>query len=449
MKLGKKRITISTIGVFIISVLFLIVASSAYADQIEIKWWDWETNPLGAKRVVFERAFEEYVIENPEIRIVAEHIPRANYHEKIVAGIAAGTGAIIAMISPDYRARYLSKDLVLIDPLPESLFPYEKLEQEYEQIEFFKWDDGKYYQISGGWDAHVMYYNRKIFDEKGVPLPTKWDEKPVSWEEFITLARKVTEVDANGDIVTAAMCDFDKEKFPLTLLYQFGGSLTIDNASKSNINTEAGLKTVELIDDLYDKYKLITPQVWDDGWDVFVNGRAAVKISEGWATDYLGNEENAALEMEVGPVPFLGKAGEPSIPEFYMGLLFPPSSPVIFSNFPEEEKIEAWKFIKFLYEEGYITDLALTYNQLPSRKADQWLLEEREFTYETTQVLKKYVPFGVTLINYPFAITETIKFMVEEICITGVEPAVALEKADKEVSRLLSEGEVWGIKDIR
>lgn len=448
MKLRRNKVAMSIAGFFVTLALFLTAVNIGYAKKIEVKWWDWETNPQGVKRIVFERAFEEYGKKHPEVRFVAEHFAGDVYWQKMLAAVAAGTGPVIAMIEPDYLVDYLTPT-PLLDPYPESLFPYDQLEQEYERMEQFKWVDGKYYLVSAGWDAPVMFYNKKIFDEKGISLPTNWIDLPCSWEEFITLAKKVTEIDSKGNIEQAGMADIWTEHFFLNLLYQFGGSLTKDNASKPNINTEAGLKALKLIGEMYLKHKIVVPTGWDASWDDFVNGRAAISPEYSWATDYLGDENNVAVDMCVGPRPFLGKPEESSVPKFYYGLLQPPSTPAVFRVWPEETKHAAWKFIKFLFDEGYMAEFAFRYNMLPIRKADQKLIEEWGFKYKTTDILRKYVPHSLTLFTYPDPILEVLVTMTEEVSIGEVEPAVALERANKQIGEILTEKEVWGIKDIR
>lgn len=448
MKFRGNKIAMSVTGLFISSLLFLTIVNIGYAKTIEIKWWDWETNPQGVKRIVFERAFEEYGQKNPEVRFVAEHFPGDAYWQKMLAAVAAGTGPVIAMIEPDYLVDYLTP-IPLLDPYPEDLFPYDQLEQDYERMEQFKWVDGKYYLISAGWDAPVMFYNRKIFDEKGISLPTDWTKLPCSWEEFITLTKKVTEIDSKGNIERAGMADVWTEHFFLSLLYQFGGSLTKDNASKPNLDTEAGLEALKLIRDMYLEHKIVLPTGYDGSWDDFVNGRVATRPDYSWATDYLGDEENVAVDMCVGPQPFLGKPGEPSVPEVYYGLLLPPSAPAVFNVWPEETRYAAWKFVKFLFDEGFMAELAFRYNMLPTRKADQKLIEKWGFKYKTTDVLRKYVPHSLTLFGYPAPILEVLVNMTEEVSIGEAEPAVALRRANEQIEEILVEKEEWGIKDIR
>ena len=53
----------------------------------------------------------------------------------------------------------------------------------------------------------IIYYNKKIFDEAGVPYPpTKWTEA-WTWDEFVNVAKKLTK-DKNGN--NALSPNFDK-----------------------------------------------------------------------------------------------------------------------------------------------------------------------------------------------------------------------------------------------
>ncbi len=61
---------------------------------------------------------------------------------------------------------------------------------------------GRLYSLPTAVSIYASFYNVDLFDKAGVnPLPTNWASNSLNWDEWVSLAKKLT-VDVNGDGVT-------------------------------------------------------------------------------------------------------------------------------------------------------------------------------------------------------------------------------------------------------
>ncbi|EFM10057.1 extracellular solute-binding protein family 1 [Paenibacillus curdlanolyticus YK9] len=172
--------------------------------------------------------------------------------------------------------------------------------------------DGKIYGVPV--DAYVMTItlNKKIFEEKGVPLPPlDW-----TWDELIDAAKKVNDP-AKGIAGFIPMGKGNEAGWNWTnFLYAAGGDLqtVVDGKVTAAFNSEAGLKALELYKNLKDADVL--PKNWalgyGDALNLFNQGRGAMVMCGS------GNAADAAIntgginkdDIVVYPIPSLTKGGK-------------------------------------------------------------------------------------------------------------------------------------------
>ncbi|MDZ7304256.1 MAG: extracellular solute-binding protein, partial [candidate division KSB1 bacterium] len=81
---------------------------------------------------------------------------------------------------------------------------------------------GRIYGIPIGYTPMVVYYNRRLFREAGVPYPdTSW-----TWDDFLQIALRLTQKDASGRIKQYG-CMISMAGY--TFVYQFGGNFFDEN----------------------------------------------------------------------------------------------------------------------------------------------------------------------------------------------------------------------------
>lgn len=172
--------------------------------------------------------------------------------------------------------------------------------------------DGKIYGIPV--DAYVMTItlNKKIFEEKGVPLPSlDW-----TWEELIETAKKVNDP-AKGIAGFIPMGKGTEAGWNWTnFLFAAGGDIqTVENGKvKATFNSEQGLKALEFYKQLKDADVL--PKNWalgyGDALNLFNQGRGAmVMCGSGNAADAAINTGGISKDdVVIYPIPSVTKGGK-------------------------------------------------------------------------------------------------------------------------------------------
>jgi multiple sugar transport system substrate-binding protein len=127
-------------------------------------------------------------------------------------------------------------------------------------------------------DVHplVMFYNKEMLAAAGVEEP---GAEPWTREEFEDALAKL---EANGVTPLSLGTAFQAAALWQALIRQYGGSLTNEEGTTASYNSEAGVKALERIKELRDKY---TPEVsgaGDPEVNVFKQGEAAITFHGPW-----------------------------------------------------------------------------------------------------------------------------------------------------------------------
>jgi len=113
------------------------------------------------------------------------------YYQKITAQIAGGNIPDIGRIAESLMPQVISKNQVV------ELTPYIN---EIDMSEFFEEtfnnagkQDGKIYGLPSGVYQFLLYYNKDMFDEKGIPYPSSDWNNPITFEQLVEYAKLFTE----------------------------------------------------------------------------------------------------------------------------------------------------------------------------------------------------------------------------------------------------------------
>jgi ABC-type glycerol-3-phosphate transport system substrate-binding protein len=196
-----------------------------------------------------------------------------------------------------------------------------------------------------------MYYNKKAFDEAGIPYPTDdW-----TTDEFVQMAKKVMKTDATGRVTRWGF--MDDWVMPEAWVYDFGGSYVDDVKHPTrwtfatDPNTEKG---VEFRSDLIHKYKVMVPPSSLSAMgglgtsDLFENGTAAMFLTGIWKTPFFRQIKNFKWDVVMLPK---GPNGQRAFSTGGSGYGILKSSP---------HKKEAWEFVKYISGEEGAKQLAST-----------------------------------------------------------------------------------------
>jgi hypothetical protein len=173
------------------------------------------------------------------------------------------------------------------------------------QNEGFRWK-GKSYIVTSAFPKifrTVTYYNTKILEENGlrdvfeVSLDKKWD-----WDTFIEYGR-ITTRDFNGDGVIDQWGIGGGDALQTTILYSNGIKSIVEKDGKivSGIHEPAGIRTLSMLYEINNVYKIVEPTTAYSSLTGFSNGTVAL------LTLGAGNQKtpfNAGLKtFKMAPLP--------------------------------------------------------------------------------------------------------------------------------------------------
>ncbi|MEV0782613.1 extracellular solute-binding protein [Streptomyces sp. NPDC050423] len=263
-----------------------------------VTWWD--TSTAGSEDKVFKKIAEGFEKEHPKVDVKYVNVPFGDAQNKFKNAAQAGSGAPDVIRSevawtPEFA------DLGYLAPLdgtPALRKADDFLKQAAASTEY----KGKTYAVPQVIDSMGIFYNKKIFKEAGVEVPTTVDE-------LKTVSKKIkTKTGKTGFYLRG-----DDAYWFLSFLYGEGGDM-VDAADKSvTIDNPAGVKAMKVVKDLVDSGAAKTDAT--DGWEnmqsSFKDGKVAMMINGPWAVadTYTGKEFKDKDNLGVAPVP-AGSAGQ-------------------------------------------------------------------------------------------------------------------------------------------
>ena len=171
-----------------IAMLASITTVSLAEDLPELTYLRWDSDPYTE---------EEWAVIEEEIgaKVNVMVVPFDDYYSKLNTLIAAGETPDVFEISEYLAVEWGKKGVSM-----ELSQPYEdrgvNLEDTYIAACLYG-DEGNVYGITAGVTAILLFYNKDLFDAYDVPYPSSDPENPITWEEYVQTAQKLTR-DSNG-----------------------------------------------------------------------------------------------------------------------------------------------------------------------------------------------------------------------------------------------------------
>jgi multiple sugar transport system substrate-binding protein len=262
---------------------------------LEYSIWGDPTEINNQKAIV--KAFTD---ANPSITVNVTVSDWEPYWAKLQTGLAGGAAPdVFAMdgpLGPDYQTR----DAVL------DLTPYIQAENydlgqlDANAVKDFTTADGAQFGLPRDLNVIALYYNKKMFDEAGIPYPDgTWD-----WDKLVEVAHKLTK-DTNGDgkpdqwgVYTETT---DMENAWSSLVWQAGGDILAPDGTKTALDTDQAAQGLQFLQDLIWKEKVLPdPALFAETGDPFESGKAAMEINGSWLVP---TDEAAELDFGIAPLP--------------------------------------------------------------------------------------------------------------------------------------------------
>jgi multiple sugar transport system substrate-binding protein len=249
------------------------VACPEGVDGMSLEMWSPFTGPDGDEMTALADRFSS---ENT-CGITVAHVAQPEYVQKLEAAAAAGQlpalTAVRAINVGQLAARNVLKPFGpeamavlggdLAGDFPEDL-----------------WGLGEYkgerYSIPLDVNPLVMFYNKDLFEQAGIEPP---GSEPWTREQFEDALAKLEAINVTPVSLGTA---FQAAALWQALIRQYGGALTDDAGTTATYNSDAGVKALEKIKELRDKY---TPEVSGSGdpeVNVFKQGNVGMTFHGPW-----------------------------------------------------------------------------------------------------------------------------------------------------------------------
>lgn len=308
----------------ILMFFILLFSSAAFADEpVELTVMTWMYQPTSPAWVEIVQAFET---QHPHIKISLNSGGREEQIDKLLL-MAAG-GISVDVVWTDAAMT----NVLVLQELLEGLNPFYNLSatpmQEYPAAGFEEHTyGGENYAFPSTLGTYFIYYNKDIFDQRGVAYPQQdWDQ-----ELFLETARKLRDrergiyaVDNRNWITTF-----------LPWLWAYGGDWFTPDRHRSLLNSDIAIDVQQFLVDLIYVYDVHVP--YPDDTDYFAAGQLAMIHSSTW--DLQGTEETPPkwpFRWDVVPSP-KGPMGQFSVVQTN-GWAIPKAA---------ADKQKAWEFISW------------------------------------------------------------------------------------------------------
>jgi ABC-type glycerol-3-phosphate transport system substrate-binding protein len=237
----------------------------------------------------------------PDIVVRLEHTPYRGYADKLLTRIAGRAAPDIICTEVDLFVTFQSKDVLL------DLNPYLQKDPEFKITDFFPeiidrfTVGGKLYAVPRDTAPFAcVYYNKKLFDEAGVPYPS--DDWTLA--DMLEKAKRLTMRDRNGSVVQYGFYAWAWQNF----VYAFGGSLVDDvkKPTRCALDSPKAVKGLQYYSDLINVYKVQPSSITMSNLamgvqGMFMTGRLAMFSSGIWETP--GLRKIADFDWDVAMFP--------------------------------------------------------------------------------------------------------------------------------------------------
>jgi len=291
-------IIISGVFVFILVLILLFIFGGRQqgANQFSGTLTFWGVDEPS----VFEPIFLEYKKIQPNLEIRYRKLNSDNYEDSLINGLASAQGPDLFIFPNTWLPKHYDK----LQPIPESHLSISEFRRFFPTVvEQDFAPDGVIYALPLYVDTLAMFYNKDIFDSKGVPEP------PKNWLEFQNLIPKLRDIDRSGKIIRAAAAiggserSINRASDVLNLLMlQAGSPMVAKDFSRADF-TRDGLQSLKFYAQFADARN--AAYTWNDAQpysiDSFTEGNTSIIFNYSHQIKLL-KDKNPLLRFEIAPM---------------------------------------------------------------------------------------------------------------------------------------------------
>lgn len=265
----------------------------------EVTFMNWDTvagTPLEAALLAFQ--------EQSDITVNVQPTPTDDYETKQRTLLASGSPPDIMRVNDDLvRAFSVADQLLDLTPFIEQSGLNPADYQEY-PFNFPVQPDGTHTAWPIGTRPYVIFYNKTMFEEAGVPLPpATWTDENWKWEDFLEAAKALTIPDERWGALI-----YDETSYEQTFSVNNGvpGGIYSDDGTEFTLATPEGVEAMQWVTDLTCEHGVQPPwsQLQQDGagYQLFAGGQLGMIGQNSSFAAYL--RENAGdFTWDLAPIP--------------------------------------------------------------------------------------------------------------------------------------------------
>lgn len=182
----------------------------------------------------------------------------------------------------------------------------------------FRAPNGDVLGVSVGGGSAVLYYNKALFEDRGVELPPYNVEDAWTWEEFVEVAKQLTVDDQglhpddagfNPDKIVTYGVDIGFDDYQLEcFLKSNGGNVVSDDGTKVELDSPESLEVLNAISDLVNVHHVAPPPGSSardmDMSSQFLSETVAMVVGGTWNTQALAEaKKEDGIDFACGVLP--------------------------------------------------------------------------------------------------------------------------------------------------
>ena len=312
------------------------------------------------------RGFES---ANPGVKVEEMYLPGdldgSTYNAKMKALAASGTLPDVGYFRPEEFFNYASKDFFL--PLDDYI-SRDDMSDSYLPQTWLSYG-GKTYGAYTAAECQVMWYNKKVLEDAGVPLPPTNYDKAWTWDQFSEYLKMIT-LDSKGNHPgDAGFNPGNIQKYGVIYdlwsamyypsLWSNGGGIISDDGKSVVVDTPESIEVFQKFADLINKDHTMPYMGGGSGLAspavMLANEQLGFWVTGQWTLLELGGISN--LPLGVAALPILKKPAQ-----IYLSGLN-----VVFNSSKHPE--EAWELQKWMMNPAKTLDLYTSGLWMPTKKS--------------------------------------------------------------------------------
>lgn len=299
-------------------------------DIVELTFMGWEASPLETQAV--KDGIAAFEAQYPNIKVnYTPGLAGSEYNAKLLSSAAAGSLPDVMFVAAESYRTIVSKGALW--DITEQFDENYPLDDFIESSRTIMEVDGHVYGISSCTVSPIIYYNKDVFDAKGIPYPSADPENCWTIDEFREVAKQLTDEDIYGAYGLETVADTLNAQ-----LLSNGGTRYNEDFTKSTMNSPENKEVFEIIkairiEDGSAPDASTLDAVGMSAKQMLQTGKVAMLMDGSWAL-----QELAASGMNIGmaPLPAYDKVLTTGQAHLHC----------IANTSPHKE--EAWLFLQFL-----------------------------------------------------------------------------------------------------